>query len=341
MEENETGENDESNKFKIVSPIIINPGLIKTAQMHVERQGKSNKKAKKTSSSSSESEYIESSHDSESDSDDTFSLSGSDSEQTMSDSMVRVQRRTRSKKDSGSEMDTLLLKRCRPSGRGRILRGKEEDRKEQSSRMNTNNHPKHLQKKRTHHTNNTKNNHPQQPSEEEEPPHHQHHKQPPQQPPQEEEPQHEQPPPKQPYQPSQQQQQQQEYIDISSCSDGEPEPTPITVLVPKAVPDMVPTTEKMIDEAAPSQSVLEVEVIDISSGSEDEHELQPDPIRILVPKVEEDIVTLPSARLITEVLMSMGQDKGEVPEPNSPPDPSISSFSLNLDWSTPLVTEEL
>ncbi|MED6125683.1 hypothetical protein PIB30_070932 [Stylosanthes scabra] len=65
-------------------------GLIKTAQMHVERQGKSNKKAKKTSSSSSESEYIESSHDSESGSDDTFSLPGSDSEQTMSDSMVRV-----------------------------------------------------------------------------------------------------------------------------------------------------------------------------------------------------------------------------------------------------------
>ncbi|MED6200990.1 hypothetical protein PIB30_090615 [Stylosanthes scabra] len=78
-------------------------GLIKTAQMHVERQGKSKKKAKKTSSSSSKSEYIESSHDSESGSDETFSLPGSDSEQTMSDSMVRVERRTRSKKDSGSE----------------------------------------------------------------------------------------------------------------------------------------------------------------------------------------------------------------------------------------------
>ncbi|MED6198574.1 hypothetical protein PIB30_067693 [Stylosanthes scabra] len=72
--------------------------------MHVERQGKSNKKAKKTSSSSSESEYIESSHDSESGSDDTFYLPGSDSEQIMSDSMVWVQRRTRSKKDSSSEM---------------------------------------------------------------------------------------------------------------------------------------------------------------------------------------------------------------------------------------------
>ncbi|MED6213838.1 hypothetical protein PIB30_097295 [Stylosanthes scabra] len=42
------------------------------------------------------------------------------------------------------------------------------------------------------------------------------------------------------------------------------------------------------------------EVIDISSGSEDDHEPQPDPIRIVVPKIEEGLVTLPSARLITE-----------------------------------------
>ncbi|MED6197813.1 hypothetical protein PIB30_060240 [Stylosanthes scabra] len=97
--------------------------------------------------------------------------------------------------------------------------------------------------------------------------------------------------------------------------------------------DMVPTTEKMIDEGAPSQSVLEV-------VSEDEHEPQPNPIKVVVPKIEEGHVTSPSARLITEVLMGMGQDKGEEPEPNSPPDPSIPSFSLNLDWSTPLVTEE-
>ncbi|MED6126163.1 hypothetical protein PIB30_075683 [Stylosanthes scabra] len=82
------------------------------------------------------------------------------------------------------------------------------------------------------------------------------------------------------------------------------------------------------------------EVIDISSSSEDEHEPQPNPIKIVFPKIEEGLVTSPSARLITEVLMSMGQDKGEEPEPNSPPDPSIQSFSLNLEWSTPLVTEE-
>ncbi|MED6162210.1 hypothetical protein PIB30_068288 [Stylosanthes scabra] len=119
------------------------------------------------------------------------------------------------------------------------------------------------------------------------------------------------------------------------------------VLVPKVEPDMEPTTEKMIDEGAPSQSILEVvpiyptqEVIDISSSSEDEHEPQPNPIKIVVPKIEEGLVTSPSARLITEVLMSMGQDKDEQPEPDSPPDPSIPSFSLNLEWSTPLVTEE-
>ncbi|MED6197154.1 hypothetical protein PIB30_054075 [Stylosanthes scabra] len=64
----------------------------------------SKKKAKNTSSSSSKSEYIESSHESEFGSDETFSLPKSDSEQTMSDSMVRVERRTRSTKDSVSEM---------------------------------------------------------------------------------------------------------------------------------------------------------------------------------------------------------------------------------------------
>ncbi|MED6113135.1 hypothetical protein PIB30_068078 [Stylosanthes scabra] len=83
-------------------------GLIKTTKIHVERQGNCKKKvyqkAKKTSSSSSESEYIESSHNSEFGSDETFSLPGSDSEQTMSDNMVRVERRTRSTKDSISEL---------------------------------------------------------------------------------------------------------------------------------------------------------------------------------------------------------------------------------------------
>ncbi|MED6197155.1 hypothetical protein PIB30_054076 [Stylosanthes scabra] len=102
----------------------------------------------------------------------------------------------------------------------------------------------------------------------------------------------------------------------------------------------------MIDEGAPSQSVLEVvpiyptqEVIDISSSSEDEHEPQPNPIKVVVLKIEEGLVTSPSSRLITEVLMSMGQDKGEEPKPDSPPDPSIPSFSLNLDWSRPIGTE--
>ncbi|MED6224337.1 hypothetical protein PIB30_083000 [Stylosanthes scabra] len=163
------------------------------------------------------------------------------------------------------------------------------------------------------------------------------------QPSEEEEAPHEQPPPQQPHQPCQQQQPQQEYIDISSCSEGEPEPTPIRVLIPKDETYIVPTTEDRIEEGVPSQSVLEVvpiypiqEVIDISSSSEDEHEPQPKPIKVVVPKVEEGLVTSPSSKLITEVLMSMGQDKGEESKPDSPPDPSIPSFSLNLDWSRPL-----
>ncbi|MED6223243.1 hypothetical protein PIB30_072104 [Stylosanthes scabra] len=228
-------------------------GLIKTAKMHVERQGKSKKKAKKTSSSSSESKYIGS--------DETFSLPGSDSEQTMSDSMVLVERRTRSTKDSVSEMqDGHTLAQAVSSIKKRKNLQREERRQKRTKQQDEQD----------------------------------------QQPPQ---------------------------------THGEPEPTPITMLVPKAEPDMVPTTEKMIDKDAPSQSVLEV-------VSEDEHEPQPNPIKVIVPKIKEGLVTSPNARLITEVLMSMGQDKGEEPKPDSPPDPSIPSFSLNLDWSTPLVTEE-
>ncbi|MED6212130.1 hypothetical protein PIB30_080306 [Stylosanthes scabra] len=36
----------------------------------------------------------------------------------------------------------------------------------------------------------------------------------------------------------------------------------------------------------------------------------------------------------------MGQDKGQKPTPDSPHDPSIPSFSLNIDWSRPLGTQE-
>ncbi|MED6188404.1 hypothetical protein PIB30_085627 [Stylosanthes scabra] len=151
----------------------------------------------------------------------------------------------------------------------------------------------------------------------------QHHHQPPQQPPKEEDPSHEQhhkQTPQQPHQPCQQQQPQKEYIDISSCSKGEPEPTPIKVLIPKAKTDILPTTEDMIKEAAPSQLVLEVVPI------------------YPTQEVEDDLVTSPSSTLITEVLMSMGQDKGEEPQPDSPPDPSI--LSLEQRNNPPKTLEE-
>ncbi|MED6211746.1 hypothetical protein PIB30_076588 [Stylosanthes scabra] len=152
----------------------------------------------------------------------------------------------------------------------------------------------------------------------------QHHQQPHQQPPEEEELPHEQPPSQQPHQPCQQQQPQQEFIDISSCSEGEPGPTLIRVLIPKAELDIVSTTKDRLEEEAPSQSVIEV-------VSEDEHEPQPHSIKVIVPKVEEGLVTSPSSKLITEVLMSMGQNKGQEPTPDSPHDPFIPSFSLNID----------
>ncbi|MED6219515.1 hypothetical protein PIB30_036496 [Stylosanthes scabra] len=146
--------------------------------------------------------------------------------------------------------------------------------------------------------------------------HEQHHQQPHQQTPKEEEPPHEQPPPQQPHQVCQQQQPQQELIDISSSSESEPEPTPNRVLIPKAELNIVYSPRDRLE--APSQSLVEMvpiyptqEVIDISSGSEDEHEPQPHLIKVVVPKVEDCLVTSPSSKLITEVLMSMGQDLGQ------------------------------
>ncbi|MED6192726.1 hypothetical protein PIB30_012896 [Stylosanthes scabra] len=80
-----------------------------------------------------------------------------------------------------------------------------------------------------------------------------------------------------------------------------------------------------------SQSVVEVvpvfptqEVIDISSGSDDDNEPQPQPIKLLVPKIEDCLVSSPSSKLITEVQ----------------PDPSVPSFSLNLGFPTPPVTQD-
>ncbi|MED6195791.1 hypothetical protein PIB30_041340, partial [Stylosanthes scabra] len=287
---------DGAGQVKLLS---LAAGLIKIAKMHVEKEGKSKKNAKKRSSFSSESEYVESSYESESGSDDTFSPHESDSEQTISESLVQVERKSKRTNDSVSEIqDGHTLAQAVSSIRKR----------------------KNLQREKS------RNKRTKQPVEE--PPidpatvslgndesnaesvnlfidvHEQHHQQPHQQPPKEEEPPHEQPPPQQPHQPCQQQQPQQEFIDISSSSEGEPEPTPIRVLIPKAEPDIVSSPRDRLEEEVPSQSVVKVvpiyptqEVIDISSSSEDEPEPQPQHIKVVVPKIEYCLVTSPSLKL--------------------------------------------
>ncbi|MED6124173.1 hypothetical protein PIB30_056635 [Stylosanthes scabra] len=72
--------------------------------MHVEKVEKSKKNAKKRSSSSSESEYVQSSYQSGSGSDDTFSQHESDSEQTISESLVQVERKSKRTNDFVSEI---------------------------------------------------------------------------------------------------------------------------------------------------------------------------------------------------------------------------------------------
>ncbi|MED6223180.1 hypothetical protein PIB30_071486 [Stylosanthes scabra] len=136
----------------------------------------------------------------------------------------------------------------------------------------------------------------------------------------------------------------QQVIDISSSSEDEPEPTTITVLIPKSEGDIIeehPTHLERQDEEPPSQSVLEVvniyptqEVIDISSSFEDEHE--PTQIKVVVPKIEDCLVTSPKTKLITEVLTSMGH---ELPL-ESQPDPSVPSFSFGPEFERPLGTKE-
>ncbi|MED6131036.1 hypothetical protein PIB30_006364 [Stylosanthes scabra] len=99
-----------------------------------------------------------------------------------------------------------------------------------------------------------------------------------------------------------------------------------------------------------SQSVVEVELIEVSSGSDDkpqpqlndapnEEQSQPEPIKILVPKTKDCLVSSPSSKLITEVLISMGDDGDLDPQLETQYDPSAPSFSLNLGFPTPPVTE--
>ncbi|MED6108954.1 hypothetical protein PIB30_029053 [Stylosanthes scabra] len=66
---------------------------------------------------------------------------------------------------------------------------------------------------------------------------------------------------------------------------------------------------------------------------QDEAQQQPEPIKMPVPKNEEE------DKLITEVLISMADDGVLDPEPQTQPDPSAPSFSLNLGFPTPPITE--
>ncbi|MED6183135.1 hypothetical protein PIB30_035267 [Stylosanthes scabra] len=81
------------------------------------------------------------------------------------------------------------------------------------------------------------------------------------------------------------------------------------------------------------------DVIEINSDDEDP---EPRPIKMLIPKVEKCVASSLASMLITYVLMSMAEDAAIEPhfEEESQPDPSMPSFSLNLDNSTPQVDEQ-
>ncbi|MED6173857.1 hypothetical protein PIB30_063603 [Stylosanthes scabra] len=78
-------------------------GLIRTAMLVDERQGKSKKKSKKVSSSIFELEYVGSGHEYESENE-------ADSEQTMSQIVVQVERRRPIRNDSASKRQPLARK---------------------------------------------------------------------------------------------------------------------------------------------------------------------------------------------------------------------------------------
>ncbi|MED6135247.1 hypothetical protein PIB30_044536 [Stylosanthes scabra] len=121
----------------------------------------------------------------------------------------------------------------------------------------------------------------------------------------------------------QQQPPQDDVIDLSSCSDDKQPPHHMDVVHP-----LVPKVEKLQEDQPPpvleqpSQSVVEVvpiyptqEVIDVSSSSEDERPP-------LIPKTEQLDPYSPSAKIISEVLISMNRD--EAP-----------SFDLGIDPPLP------
>ncbi|MED6135055.1 hypothetical protein PIB30_042741 [Stylosanthes scabra] len=76
------------------------------------------------------------------------------------------------------------------------------------------------------------------------------------------------------------------------------------------------------------------DVIEINSDDEDP---EPRPIKMLILKVEKCVASSPASMLITDVLMSMAENAAIEAhlEEESQPDPSMPSFSLNLDNPTP------
>ncbi|MED6107027.1 hypothetical protein PIB30_010166 [Stylosanthes scabra] len=122
---------------------------------------------------------------------------------------------------------------------------------------------------------------------------------------------------------------------ISPSSEDANQPSPMKVLIPKTEEVYLPTNKDQPPNVVcqPSQSIVEVvpvypsqKVIDISSSSEDE---QPP----LIPKKEQaddNDVSSPSSRIITDVLMSMNQDRTQE---------DIPSFDLGV--GEPLLTTQI
>ncbi|MED6200806.1 hypothetical protein PIB30_088832 [Stylosanthes scabra] len=206
--------------------------------------------AKKMSSSSFESEYVKSSYESESGSDDTFSEDESDSEETRSESLDQVERTSKRGNDSDSARDEgsltlpLTQKIISEIQDGHMLaqiilsisKRKHQEREERSKKrtkqpiedppidsatISLGNDESNAESGNLVVEGHEQLQQHQQPPEEEEPPHQQ---QPPQQ----------------------QQQPQQQIIHISSSSEDEPKPTPITMLICKTEGDIVSSPMDML-----------------------------------------------------------------------------------------------
>ncbi|MED6118271.1 hypothetical protein PIB30_001505 [Stylosanthes scabra] len=298
-------------------------GLIRTAMLVDERREKSKKNGKKGLSSTSEPEYVDSSHESESEYE-------ADSEQTTSQVVVQRHRRRVIYSSESNDGHTIAQVVSLANKKKKVLQEKGSKSKRpkkvnvvprvDSANANLGDNESNAASGNLREENDEPH---QSPPQEEEPPHHQ-------PPPQEEEPPHHEPQPQQQqHQPSNQSCNliiiQHELIDISSGSEAEPEPTEVE---PEPIPIRIYVANCVHRPVLPTQ-----EVIDLASASNDEAQQQPKPIKMQVPKNEEE------DKLITEVLISMADDGVLDPEPQTQPDPSAPSFSLNLGFPTPPITE--